>query len=381
MANMVYFHMAVVAVHALGGVVTYVAGLACRVGQARQLPIVPYETMGHVSLHDYRDGAGWAPDLGVPLLALNPYQLIASFEWLTAAFALLYLREASGGYSPLIAGVWLALGVLLQAVWVGVTRDYPCPMQAMVVLLLHIYSIRVCVWPYRRFGQDPEGKAPDDRHSSDGREWRVPSVAHLKRRHASTDEHAADEEIMARYDEYAITAPLLFLAVVALYLPGAPAWLVLSGFFLIAACNVWGPAVHLGALDYWRARDERATWWDYLRALLCIGSWRAPSSHRLAVLWLAWVSLLVPVAGLLYLTQRLWFSTAMPVIVTVMSWNLLVTYCLFGLIPTFVYLTNIGRARLGLILDLLNLAAKGPLPWILLYGFFGRPAGFAPCRS
>jgi len=377
MAGMVWFHLAVVAVHACGALVTLVAGLVCRVGPAMQVPIVPYEPLGPDSLADFRDGAGWAADLGAPLLALNPYLLIMAFEWITAAFAMLYLREASYGLAPLVAAAWLGLGLVMQVLWIVLTRDYPCPLQSVVVVCLLAYSMRLCLRPYRRLGA---GRA-DEVHSSEGREWRVPSIDRLKRPQPAEGPHGAEEEIMGRYDEYAITAPLLFLAVVSLFLPGAPVWLVLSGYFMIAACNVWGAPVHLTALEHWRARAARASWWAWPRALLCIGSWRSPDSRRLAVLWLAWMSLLAPVAGLLYLTRRLWFSAALPTIVAVMSWNLLVTYCLFGIIPSAVYLTGWARGRLGLALDLLNLAAKGPLPWMLLYGFFGRPAGFVPCRS
>jgi hypothetical protein len=89
--------------------------------------------------------------------------------------------------------------------------------------------------------------------------------------------------------------------------------------------------------------------------------------------------LLVPVAGLIYLTRDVLFDTDMPALVLFLIWNLLLTYSLFGIVATFVYITGIGRSYLAWMLDILNIAAKFPLPLIILSGFITRPASTRFC--
>ena len=89
--------------------------------------------------------------------------------------------------------------------------------------------------------------------------------------------------------------------------------------------------------------------------------------------------LLVPVAGLVYLTRDVLFDTSMPALVLFLIWNLLLTYSMFGIVATFVYKTGMGASRLEWLLDLLNLFAKFPLPLVILSGFITRPASTRFC--
>lgn len=84
--------------------------------------------------------------------------------------------------------------------------------------------------------------------------------------------------------------------------------------------------------------------------------------------------LLAPMGGLIYLTKDILFSTDMPILVLLLIWNLLITYSLFGIVPTFVYFTRMGGGQLAWLLDVLNIMAKFPLPLIILSGFITRPA-------
>jgi len=88
----------------------------------------------------------------------------------------------------------------------------------------------------------------------------------------------------------------------------------------------------------------------------------------------AWMCLLAPMGGLIFLTKDILFSTDMPILVLLLIWNLLLTYSLFGIVPTFVYFTRLGARQLAWLLDLLNVMAKFPLPLIILAGFITRPA-------
>ncbi len=88
----------------------------------------------------------------------------------------------------------------------------------------------------------------------------------------------------------------------------------------------------------------------------------------------AWVCLLVPMCGLIFLTRDILFDWDMPVLVLALIWNLLLTYSLFGIAPTAVYITGMGKHHLAWVLDILNVLAKFPLPLIILSGFITRPA-------
>lgn len=108
---------------------------------------------------------------------------------------------------------------------------------------------------------------------------------------------------------------------------------------------------------------------------------RSAGSKRLYLLNGAWLSLLLPMSGLVYMIRGYLFSSEMPGLVSVMIWNLLLTYSLFGILPTYVYLTWSGFGQLDLILDVLNAVAKFPIPMQILIGYVTRPAGMHPCFS
>jgi hypothetical protein len=79
-------------------------------------------------------------------------------------------------------------------------------------------------------------------------------------------------------------------------------------------------------------------------------------------------------SGLIFFTRDILFSGDMPILVLLLLWNLLLTYSSFGLVPTFVYFTGAGLSKLPMLLDVLNILAKFPLPLIILAGFITRPA-------
>lgn len=95
----------------------------------------------------------------------------------------------------------------------------------------------------------------------------------------------------------------------------------------------------------------------------------------------AWVCLLTPLFGLVYLTWDILSSTDMPALVLALIWNLLLSYSLFGIVPTFVYYSGMGASQLDKLLDALNLLAKFPLPLIILGGFVTRPATTRFCYN
>lgn len=178
-------------------------------------------------------------------------------------------------------------------------------------------------------------------------------------------------------------------------------------------CNLFGVLLHyttmaMYLMDGSKKDDDNATrgmdWWSYASNTIYTATWcvrdlhsslrdtttprltpaagrRSPGSKRLYLLNGAWLSLLLPMSGLVYMTRGYLFSSELPGLVAFMIWNLLLTYSLFGILPTYVYLTWTGFGRLDLILDVLNAVAKFPIPMQILIGYITRPAGVHPCFS
>jgi len=204
-----WWHVAVVALHAVAAITALAGGLACHLGRNQLVPIVPYALNLSVPAspaQQFRAAAPWAQDGARPLLALNPYMLVMVFEWLTAGFALLYVQHR---LVPYLCLGWHTLGVALTAVWIGLSHDSLCPLQDVVVLLLFGRAISLCFWPNERI-RPPHAPPAWKLYApcrSGGRLWLVPPVAHLGNHAAAPPEsHADDNRIMARYDEYALTA-------------------------------------------------------------------------------------------------------------------------------------------------------------------------------
>lgn len=93
-------------------------------------------------------------------------------------------------------------------------------------------------------------------------------------------------EVGFRYTEYAITAPLLFIAVMSLLTVDAPAWLFLVGYWMIQACIATGAAFHatfcsdlfrdaLLLLDGHNTKTPQSniTAVEWLQSLFVSGSW------------------------------------------------------------------------------------------------------------
>jgi hypothetical protein len=82
-----------------------------------------------------------------------------------------------------------------------------------------------------------------------------------------------DAKIIAfRYSEYCLTAPLLFLAVACLLTVDAPAWLFLSGYFLILACNLLGIVLHYNIFIKLHV-DIGKGWIPWFNDIAIAGSW------------------------------------------------------------------------------------------------------------
>ena len=159
--------------------------------------------------------------------------------------------------------------------------------------------------------------------------------------------------------------------------------LFLTGYWLVLACNLFGIPLHYNFLVLSNHKDKprSAGARQWLARLLLSNPWGSSDSGLWYNLEAAWIALLIPVSGLIYLSRGFLFDTDMPAIALFMIWNLLLTYTMFGVIPTVVYITGRGSKHLPWLLDVLNIAAKFPLPIVIIVGFITRPVTFRPCIS
>lgn len=97
----------------------------------------------------------------------------------------------------------------------------------------------------------------------------------------------------------------------------------------------------------------------------------------------AWMALLIPIGGLVYMIRHFILSSELPWIAAFMIWLLLFSYLMFGIIPTALYLSYEREwiQKMPWFLDILNLVSKFPIPILILIAFSTRPAGFRTCSG
>ena len=93
----------------------------------------------------------------------------------------------------------------------------------------------------------------------------------------------------------------------------------------------------------------------------------------------AWICMALSICVIGYITREILFTSRIPVIALIIIWNMLISYCLFGIIPTYWYLAGDVNHHLELSLDILNILAKFTLPIYILIGFSTMPSGAPVC--
>ena len=258
--------------HALGAILALSLSFACDTGRAVQTARVPYRlplpTANFSFSSDRAFLAGYPWDEGGEFVThqWNPFALIFVFEWLTAGFALRPLMYFTDRSWLLMQAwlAWLALGVVVFLAWTFSNSGGVCVAMLCTVLASFIMSMLVA---YLTLVEDTQDTAQAQLRLRkrggyqvlQGRVWWVPqSVTALRHRGLAAGEEEETENsalgvdvqkentwgVLVRYLEYCITAPLLFLAVVCLMVVDAPAWLFLTGYWLLVACNAVGCALH-----------------------------------------------------------------------------------------------------------------------------------------
>lgn len=261
--------------HATGAILATVISFVCDTGRAKQNALIPYRISAPRLTYSpelqFRAAYPWAEDETLDGNEWNPFALIFVFEWLTAAFALKPLADFMSYPARLfyVWVIWLLVGLAVFITWTATNSGGPCVF--MIVAVIASFVACGIVGYYRLFVEEAQGytqvptavEPPSTRTTKEmdpsGRVWILPSsVSKLRQRRLGDDQAAPmtvedalqyvrSESVIGviwRYIEYCITAPLLFLAVVCLMVTDPPAWLFITGYWLILICNILGIALH-----------------------------------------------------------------------------------------------------------------------------------------
>lgn len=406
------FYAMLPALHGLGGILAISLCFVCDTGRGKQTARIPRALptpTGMTRETAFLGSFPWDESTAFFTHDWNPFALIFAFEWLTAAFAarplVYYISAGRTGTLWLVLAGWLGLGEILFIGWTVSNSGGPCVAMACTVTASFIVTAVALLWAIsltdnsretdgltKRMESSPRPERYTD--PATGRIWLVPRTLRLRRNaHVLLAADGADEPVVnydfenglgviLRYAEYCITAPLLFVAVVCFLTVDAPAWLFLAGYWFLFVCNALGVALHASFLEHGESiQADKGGILAWAVFFFAGGPWRKHEANRVFLLQAAWVSLLIPMFGLIFLIRQYLFSTQMPVLAVFMIWNLLVSYSLFGLLPTFIYVTGFGKSAFAWILDILNVAAKFPLPIVILSGFILRPASTKFCYN
>ena len=402
------FHYIVVLLDLGAAVVSTVLVFSCNVGKAQyygtipeRLPLPPNMT----SLTQYMDASPWVDDANFATESWNPFALILLFEWLTLAFAVCYLVDhwQSMQYLCYFSEI---LGIVSYVIWWGITKESYIAMHITAVFSFLLCAV-IC-YAYATFRKDIPGFSVASRIQTraavmNNRVWQMPKkLSDWRQKPAgfamdpvsyqdkllTGDQKDYDKilgierRVIFRYAEYCVTAPLLFLSIMCLLVQNAPAWLFLNGYWLIVACNMWGMLVHT-QYAYVRANPSRTPrdWTTWFGEILCVPKYKDRGWIEYSYLNCAWICLLVPIAGLIYVIRDYLLWGGLPWVVNAMIINLLFSYSLFGILPTITYTTGWEWDNLAYILDILNVISKLFIPLFVMIGLYTSPVGFMPCST
>lgn len=367
----------------------------------------------------YRDAVPWADDDYLHRYKFNPYVLVFVFEWISASFALFYLRDMTDWIKiknlnllvTWLCVAWNALGLGVYFTWL-VQRDSEGTAEMIVVFTSFGMAFLVHLF-YESWKQNllatlrPSfllGKAKYDVHMLHGRLWKVPVLgadsAPLLQVKPEFHEIADRLDVVLRFEEYCVTASLLYLSVLFVFVVEPPVWMAVSGFVSIFACNAFGiplqvmqiildgyvsaqipPARSQYNADAYVRGYTNAVWSSSgriisgLAGLFGIGKWKDYWVSKLYFLGGAWFGLLNGVFIILYVGRGYMFSSELPGFVIFALWNLIVTYSLFGIVGSYFYLVPNSWGKLDMALDILSLAAKLPIAVNICVAFLQMPGG------
>ena len=400
---------------------------------------------GAMKAQCFRAGVPWVDDAELDRHLWNPYEMIFVFEWISAGFALFYLRRALPWVRKYyLCLAWDGLGIVAIVFW-HVRTGVNGWGQALVC----IFSLWLCSLVHLGWDNEIEGLLEELRSEKTksaeaqltvvaGRLWKIPTrlgkplkqtvkskprsvfgyVGEATGDESEQTEEAQEEkeldskkadgyewsavnlraqlEILLRYIEYSLSAPLLFIAILCMVVVDAPVWMYLGGYALVQACNLQGIPLHLmcmlledgpriGAITSKSAIGDASSWIERnvhtVAGFLGVGHWRDMWVNQLCHLQGAWISLSAALLIILYVARDVFFSDVVPMQIKFLLWWLVFSYASFGFVATVVYGFHIGRTHLDVYFDVLSLLAKFPTPCVVALNYFLKPAGSHPCFS
>lgn len=297
------FYLTLPALHGLGAILAVGLSFGCDTGKGQQTARVPRLVPGQTDAF-FLQAYPWDEDNEFVTHTWNPFALIFLFEWLTAGFA---LRPVAYYYMNGLTILrvwlaWLAAGLVVFIIWSVTNSGGPC----VAMLILGIFSflasaliaLAFFAWPeslgYYLLKREPPEEASGQYQDEDGRVWLVPKGGALRNRRARLQEEEEGQTTVAapatqpdptendfevefgvvlRFAEYCITAPLLFLAVLCLLTVDGPAWLFLTGYWLLLVCNALGVVLHLNFMLEPRRDQDKKSGWPWILNFFTAGSW------------------------------------------------------------------------------------------------------------
>ena len=364
-------------------------------------------------------------------LGWHLFGLLGHFEWISAAFAFFYIEGRWTHQSWAISTAIAITGTLLYLPW---QAHQPFANETLLLIVngtacaavfyehrnVHAQLIRDTEQEQEQEQEQEEDTSPSA--PSQGRVFRIPQrwirapklqgVGNLQ-----TGSLRLATLPALRFAEYCITASELFVAVLSLFVPDAPAFITIGGYALMLLCNLYGVLLHYSLVaDHaspvtelqtpcWRGMAVPRSWmradpsppppvvaptrlhahgwgWseDVLSRRYAWGSFIASNNSTLLNSWFAFA-----LAMLIVLYQQTFlFSTDPPWFVVLSGWIVLVMYTLFGAWVSAVYTSPaywaeaLGGWGAGLEetyllivrgLDILSVVAKISIVGILSFGF------------
>ena len=307
-------------------------------------------------------------------LGWHLFALLGHFEWVSASFAFFYIRGPWARWSWWISSAMSATGSLLFLV------SGKLFVNEVAILMFALCGSVASFYLYRDLNTGVQTRRTTTAWDTDSlRSVRAPVL---------------------RFLEYSITASELYVAVLAVFVIDAPAYMSLGGYALIAVCNLYGAMIHYSVATEnvkqtltARARGGPGT----LRTLVVYaplhgeepgasflprvwGSYIASNTSTLANSWMVFAIAMC----LLFYQQTFLFSADPPVFVVFAGWSLIVFYTSFGVWVTAVYacppswFADTGSdpyAVLAVGLDVLSVGAKLSIVGALAGGFVFQADG------
>lgn len=276
---------------------------------------VPNATLGSL-----RSAVYWDTDVELPTRYWNPYLVLFTLQWITVGFSIFYVQEQNLGLR-LGALSWDALGLVFFTSW-AFYRPYPgtgsammifvCAISFLVAMAVITFFDAYATGVYSRLLASPArcAKKTVEVVCVNGRYWNTPigrlragplKVSTIR---GDAEDLVADDQVMlgmldgflivVRYLEYAITSPLLLLAIFCLLVVDGPQWMYASCYWFMVACNVFGALLQYGAI-----LGESMSLGEVAAGMVGLGNWKRSSSA--IFMNLAWICLLMAVVPVIYL--------------------------------------------------------------------------------